>query len=128
MTELPTAIFWAEIIERHAKDTLLEEAAIELRCLHAENERLKVRAARLAHQLNANNPLLDAAADELDRLEAEVKRLKQGDLVQPAGMHDAVYRAIIEWDTGGGKRSRRELTRRIVALCAHYINRESNDD
>lgn len=29
---------------------------------------------------------------------------------------EAVYEAIIHWDEGGGKRSRRELARRIVAL------------
>ena len=28
---------------------------------------------------------------------------------------EAVYEAIIQWDEGGGKRSRRELARRIVA-------------
>jgi hypothetical protein len=29
---------------------------------------------------------------------------------------EAVYETIIRWDIGGGKRSRRELSRRIVAL------------
>jgi len=29
---------------------------------------------------------------------------------------EAVYEAIVHWDEGGGKRSRRELARRIVAL------------
>ena len=29
---------------------------------------------------------------------------------------EAVYEIIIQWDEGGGKRSRRELARRIVAL------------
>jgi hypothetical protein len=29
---------------------------------------------------------------------------------------EAVYETIIQWDEGGGKRSRRELARRIVAL------------
>ena len=29
---------------------------------------------------------------------------------------EAVYETIIRWDIGGGKRSRRELARRIVAL------------
>jgi hypothetical protein len=31
---------------------------------------------------------------------------------------DAVYETIIHWDEGGGKRSRRELARRIAALYA----------
>ena len=30
---------------------------------------------------------------------------------------ETVYETIIEWDEGGGKRSRRELARRIVALA-----------
>ena len=30
--------------------------------------------------------------------------------------HERVYETIIQWDEGGGKRSRRELTRRIEAL------------
>lgn len=29
---------------------------------------------------------------------------------------EAVYETIIQWDEGGGKRSRRELARRIVGL------------
>ena len=29
---------------------------------------------------------------------------------------EAVYETIIHWDEGGGKRSRRELARRIVSL------------
>ena len=29
---------------------------------------------------------------------------------------ETVYETIIQWDEGGGKRSRRELARRIVAL------------
>ena len=32
--------------------------------------------------------------------------------------HERVYETIIQWDEGGGKRSRRELTRRIEALYA----------
>lgn len=35
---------------------------------------------------------------------------------------ETVYETIIHWDEGGGKRSRRELARRIVALyAAHQI-------
>jgi hypothetical protein len=33
-------------------------------------------------------------------------------------MMETVYETIIKWDVGGGKRSRRELARRIVALFA----------
>ena len=34
---------------------------------------------------------------------------------EPVDMN-SVYETIIEWDMGGGKRSRRELARRIVSL------------
>ena len=37
---------------------------------------------------------------------------------------DDVYETIIHWDEGGGKRSRRELARRIVALYTHPPRRE----
>ena len=32
---------------------------------------------------------------------------------------ETVYETIIHWDEGGGKRSRRELARRIAALYTH---------
>ena len=43
---------------------------------------------------------------------------RAGGLAQPEHepVLETVYEAIIQWDEGGGKRSRRELARRIVAL------------
>ena len=38
---------------------------------------------------------------------------------QRAAKEEAIYETIIQWDEGGGKRSRRELARRIVALYAN---------
>jgi len=39
---------------------------------------------------------------------------------QPAmPTHESIYETIINWDEGGGKRSRRELARRIEALYTH---------
>jgi hypothetical protein len=35
---------------------------------------------------------------------------------------ESVYETIIQWDEGGGKRSRRELARRIEALYSHLAN------
>lgn len=35
---------------------------------------------------------------------------------------ETVYETIIHWDEGGGKRSRRELARRIVALYAAAVH------
>jgi len=37
---------------------------------------------------------------------------------------EKVYETIIQWDDGGGKRSRRELARRIVALYTRPQARE----
>jgi hypothetical protein len=37
---------------------------------------------------------------------------------------ETVYETIIHWDEGGGKRSRRELARRIVDLYTHPPRRE----
>jgi hypothetical protein len=37
---------------------------------------------------------------------------------------ETVYETIIHWDEGGGKRSRRELARRIVSLFTHPPRRE----
>lgn len=33
---------------------------------------------------------------------------------------ETIYETIIHWDEGGGKRSRRELARRILALYAAH--------
>lgn len=38
---------------------------------------------------------------------------------QRLAKEEAIYETIIQWDEGGGKRSRRELARRIVALYAN---------
>jgi hypothetical protein len=41
--------------------------------------------------------------------------IAEAESVEPVAL-EAVYETIIHWDEGGGKRSRRELARRIVAL------------
>ena len=43
------------------------------------------------------------------------KRLMEMPKQEPVAL-EAVYETIIHWDEGGGKRSRRELARRIVDL------------
>lgn len=37
---------------------------------------------------------------------------------------ETVYETIIQWDEGGGKRSRRELARRIVVLVEQPAQRK----
>jgi len=44
------------------------------------------------------------------------KKAASAKLEQEPVALEAVYETIIDWDEGGGKRSRRELARRIVAL------------
>jgi len=41
--------------------------------------------------------------------------IEQAEKQEPVAL-EAVYETIIQWDEGGGKRSRRELAKRIVAL------------
>ncbi len=41
--------------------------------------------------------------------------IEQAEKQEPVAL-EAVYETIIQWDEGGGKRSRRELARRIVDL------------
>ena len=48
----------------------------------------------------------------------EVQRLGQEIEQQPVAM-EIIYETIIQWDESGGKRSRRELARRIIDLYAH---------
>ena len=52
----------------------------------------------------------------IDALKYDVaKRDSEAQQQEPVAL-EAVYETIIHWDEGGGKRSRRELARRIVAL------------
>ena len=48
----------------------------------------------------------------------EVQRLGQEIEQEPVAM-EIIYETIIQWDESGGKRSRRELARRIIDLYAH---------
>ena len=48
----------------------------------------------------------------------EVQRLGQ-EIEQEAVALETVYETIIQWDEGGGKRSRRDLARRIIDLYTH---------
>jgi hypothetical protein len=48
----------------------------------------------------------------------EVQRLGQEIEQEPVAM-EIIYETIIQWDESGGKRSRRELARRIIDLYTH---------
>jgi len=47
--------------------------------------------------------------------EIDIKDMTAQQEQEPVAL-ETVYETIIHWDEGGGKRSRRELARRIVAL------------
>jgi len=48
----------------------------------------------------------------------EVQRFGQEIEQEPVAL-ETVYETIIQWDEGGGKRSRRDLARRIIDLYTH---------
>ena len=74
------------------------------------NERLEEHDAKFQR-----HPVAEA---ERNNILADIKAVKEA-LAQPEQEPvalETVYETIIQWDEGGGKRSRRELARRIVSL------------
>jgi hypothetical protein len=65
----------------------------------------------------------DEVAMLMLQLVERIQNLEQAPQRQPLTL-ETVYETIIHWDEGGGKRSRRELARRIVELAAHGIKGE----
>jgi len=59
----------------------------------------------------------DLHGEESDEKDIAALRtaIEQAEKQEPVAL-ETVYETIIQWDDGGGKRSRRELARRIVAL------------
>jgi hypothetical protein len=64
----------------------------------------------LEHEANKGND--NAYQCERDALRTAIE---QGEKQKPVALK-TIYETIINWDEGGGKRSRRELARRIVDL------------
>jgi hypothetical protein len=57
---------------------------------------------------------------EAEQVREENSRVRQNEvLAQEPVAWEQLYETIIQWDEGGGKRSRRELARRIIALYTH---------
>ncbi len=79
-------------------------------CIKAQRDELRERLA----QPNDFNPDWDAMAVMVEEQQRMAKRIEELE-AQPVAL-ETVYETIIQWDEGGGKRSRRELARRIVAL------------
>jgi hypothetical protein len=72
-------------------------------------------------QENKFNPDWDAMAVMVEEQQRMAKRIEELEAAlrekEPVAL-EKLYETIIHWDEGGGKRSRRELARRIVALYA----------
>jgi hypothetical protein len=51
-------------------------------------------------------------------IEAGRQAIAEAEKQEPVAL-ETVYETVVHWDEGGGKRSRRELARRIVALYSH---------
>jgi len=84
--------------------------------IHSPNDNEYKVCAALIKALETKEGLLDRNSyllglyDQKSRLELETKD-------EPVAL-ETVYETIIHWDEGGGKRSRKELARRIVDLYA----------
>jgi len=83
--------------------------------LNRQHRAIIVLRKRLA-QPNEFNPDWDAMAVMVEEQQRMAKRIAELE-GQPVAL-ETVYETIIQWDEGGGKRSRRELARRIAALYA----------
>jgi hypothetical protein len=106
MTEQSKALWLADALDDCGlivDDALRDQAADELRRQHTEIERL----GNLCYDYIGELTALRAAKQmqqRIDELKGQREEL------------ETVYETIVHWDEGGGKRSRRELARRIVGL------------
>ena len=60
-------------------------------------------------------PYNDSVISHVEAITALRTAIAETEKQEPVAL-ETVYQTIIQWDEGGGKRSRRELARRIVAL------------
>lgn len=77
--------------------------------------RLALEALIKATPVKAKDPQMQA--DAIVALREALAEQAAEQAAEPVTL-ETVYETIIKWDEGGGKRSRRELARRIVALYA----------
>jgi hypothetical protein len=84
----------------------LEQAleALEMYCEHGA----------ILRPLEIRDAIKEALAQSRSDVKQEQRSVSE-QLGEPVAL-ETVYETIIHWDEGGGKRSRRELARRIVAL------------
>ena len=78
-----------------------------------KNEALRMSLEALECALSDDRPYISQCKEAITTIKEVLAQPKQEDLSL-----EAVYKVIIQWDEGGGKRSRRELARRIVSRYA----------
>jgi hypothetical protein len=79
-----------------------------------------IEVLKQAYQLLLTEP---PAPTVCDQLEVILRQAIAGLESQEPVALETVYETIIQWDESGGKRSRRELARRIIALYNHPLQR-----
>ena len=105
------------------------ELVQQLVACHADDTCPAVEWAKdmLAQQEQEQEPVAFCDPAEYDDFQGAVRRncaaANSPKRHAPVTM-ETVYETIINWDEGGGKRSRRELARRIVSLYTHPPRRE----
>jgi len=78
-------------------------------------EALEICSVRQEHQWNGLQKISIAKEALKEALAKQEQRSVSEQLGEPVAL-ETIYETIIHWDEGGGKRSRRELARRIEAL------------
>jgi len=74
-----------------------------------------IKEALAEHAMRATQRLGQEIEQKIGCVNHDCERCKAQTEQEPVAL-EAVYETIIHWDEGGGKRSRRELARRIVSL------------
>jgi hypothetical protein len=99
---------------------MTEETITSLRqaIAEAEDNYQGSDAAKAAHMMDLYTALGVKWGEDPFAVIAKMRSIAEAKKQEPVAL-ETVYETIIHWDEGGGKRSRRELARRIEALYTH---------
>jgi hypothetical protein len=75
-----------------------------------------IEVLKQAYQLLLTEPHAPTVCDKLEVIFRQA--IAELESQEPVAL-ETVYETIIQWDEGGGKRSRRDLARRIIDLYTH---------